>query len=271
MFISPRYSRATITIKFTTRSWSTQKVAPVPAIRCRQITETDVPGITALLARGFPSRDLQFWKDALAQLGARQPPADLPQYGYLLESGDQARRRDPADLRPGADRRSVAAALQLVELVRRTGVSVLWIAARVARARAQGRDLFEYFGGAAYLADHRSAGLLPLLRRRLRCCAGAEWTVRQLRREDSRRTHPADGRVRPVGTRHPRATRRTGLHQPVVRHVRARLPVRLPSATRQEAVAVRATDLLPRCRRFRSLCRAAWPPPASARQAFCNR
>ena len=61
----------------------------MPAIRCRQITETDVPGITALLARGFPSRDVQFWQDALAQLGARQPPADLPRYGYLLESGDK--------------------------------------------------------------------------------------------------------------------------------------------------------------------------------------
>jgi hypothetical protein len=61
----------------------------VPAIRCRQITEIDVPGITALLACGFPSRDLQFWQDALAQLGARRPPADLPQYGYLLESGDR--------------------------------------------------------------------------------------------------------------------------------------------------------------------------------------
>jgi hypothetical protein len=61
----------------------------VPAIRCRQITETDVPGITTLLARGFPSRDVQFWQDALAQLGARQPPADLPRYGYLLESGDK--------------------------------------------------------------------------------------------------------------------------------------------------------------------------------------
>ncbi len=61
----------------------------MPAIRCRQITDKDVPGITALLARGFPSSDAQFWRNALAQLGARHPPADLPQYGYLLESGDK--------------------------------------------------------------------------------------------------------------------------------------------------------------------------------------
>jgi hypothetical protein len=61
----------------------------VPAIRCRQIIDSDVPEITALLARGFPSRDAQFWSNALAQLGARQPPAGLPQYGYLLESDNR--------------------------------------------------------------------------------------------------------------------------------------------------------------------------------------
>jgi hypothetical protein len=61
----------------------------VPAIRCRQIIDSDVPEITALLARGFPSRDAQFWSNALAQLGARQSPAGLPQYGYLLESDNR--------------------------------------------------------------------------------------------------------------------------------------------------------------------------------------
>lgn len=61
----------------------------MPAIRCRQIIDSDVPEITALLARGFPSRDAQFWSNALAQLGARQPPAGLPQYGHLLESDNR--------------------------------------------------------------------------------------------------------------------------------------------------------------------------------------
>ncbi|MFZ2068415.1 MAG: acyl-CoA acyltransferase [Xanthobacteraceae bacterium] len=61
----------------------------MPAIRCRQIIDSDVPEITALLARGFPSRDAQFWSNALAQLGARQSPAGLPQYGYLLESDNR--------------------------------------------------------------------------------------------------------------------------------------------------------------------------------------
>lgn len=64
-------------------------VAPVPAIRCRQITDSDAPGIAALLARGFPTRDAKFWRQALHRLGSRQPPAGLPQYGYLLESGDR--------------------------------------------------------------------------------------------------------------------------------------------------------------------------------------
>lgn len=65
------------------------KGCTVPAIRCRQIVDSDVPEITALLARGFPSRDAQFWSNALARLGARQPPAGLPQYGYLLESDNK--------------------------------------------------------------------------------------------------------------------------------------------------------------------------------------
>ena len=43
--------------------------------------------MTALLTRGFPNREAQFWKSALEQLGKRQSPPGLPQYGYLLESG----------------------------------------------------------------------------------------------------------------------------------------------------------------------------------------
>jgi len=64
--------------------------APVPAIRCRQITDSDIAGLTALLTRGFPSRGEHFWRHALHQLGLHQPPSGLPQYGYLLESGDAA-------------------------------------------------------------------------------------------------------------------------------------------------------------------------------------
>jgi hypothetical protein len=61
--------------------------APAPSIRCRQIAESDVAGIIALLARGFPARSLQFWQRALEHLGQHEPPPGLPKYGYLLESG----------------------------------------------------------------------------------------------------------------------------------------------------------------------------------------
>ena len=60
---------------------------PVPAIRCRQIGETDIAAVAALLKRGFPNRSQQFWCNALRQLARRAPPAGFPQYGYLLESG----------------------------------------------------------------------------------------------------------------------------------------------------------------------------------------
>jgi hypothetical protein len=55
-------------------------------IRCRQIEETDIDGVAALLTRGFPSRGDGFWRHALDQLTRRAPPEGLPKYGYLLES-----------------------------------------------------------------------------------------------------------------------------------------------------------------------------------------
>jgi hypothetical protein len=61
-------------------------VSPVPGIRCRQIDEGDVPAVAELLIRGFPNRNRQFWRRALDQLTRREPPPDLPKYGYLLET-----------------------------------------------------------------------------------------------------------------------------------------------------------------------------------------
>jgi hypothetical protein len=61
-------------------------VAAVPGIRCRQIDEGDVPAVAELLTRGFPNRNRQFWHHALEQLTRREPPPDLPKYGYLLET-----------------------------------------------------------------------------------------------------------------------------------------------------------------------------------------
>ncbi len=61
--------------------------APVPAIRCRQIGEADIPAVTDLLGRGFPNRGYRFWLNALRRLSDHAPPPGLPKYGYLLETG----------------------------------------------------------------------------------------------------------------------------------------------------------------------------------------
>ena len=58
----------------------------MPEIRCRQIEQGDVAAVAELLIRGFPNRSRQFWHRALDQLTRREPPRDLPKYGYLLET-----------------------------------------------------------------------------------------------------------------------------------------------------------------------------------------
>lgn len=61
-------------------------VSAVPAIRCRQIETGDIPAVAKLLTHGFPNRNREFWLRALDQLTRREPPRDLPKYGYLLET-----------------------------------------------------------------------------------------------------------------------------------------------------------------------------------------
>jgi hypothetical protein len=61
-------------------------VSAVPRVRGRQICEADIPAIATLLTRGFPRRTRVFWLRALEQLRRREPPPDLPKYGYLIES-----------------------------------------------------------------------------------------------------------------------------------------------------------------------------------------
>ncbi len=61
-------------------------VSALPVIRCRQIDESDVPAVAALLRRGFPNRNRRFWRHALGELTRREPPPGLPKYGYLLET-----------------------------------------------------------------------------------------------------------------------------------------------------------------------------------------
>ncbi len=56
-------------------------------VRSRRIEESDVEGVVTLLARGFANqRPRRFWQHVVRSLGARDAPADLPRYGYLLES-----------------------------------------------------------------------------------------------------------------------------------------------------------------------------------------
>jgi hypothetical protein len=62
--------------------------SPALALRSREIRVADLPSVATLLARGFPRRSRSFWLRALEQLTAREPPQDLPKYGYLLESDD---------------------------------------------------------------------------------------------------------------------------------------------------------------------------------------
>ena len=61
-------------------------VSALPAIRCRQIDESDVPAVAELLRRGFSNRKRHFWHRALNDLTRREPPPGLPKYGYLLET-----------------------------------------------------------------------------------------------------------------------------------------------------------------------------------------
>jgi hypothetical protein len=53
--------------------------SPAPGLRCRQIDKADIGAVASLLARGFPARNLRFWREAMAQLTRHEPPPGLPQ------------------------------------------------------------------------------------------------------------------------------------------------------------------------------------------------
>jgi hypothetical protein len=60
------------------------------SIKCRQIETGDFDQVIALLTRGFrDQRRRAFWIRAMDRLAAREPPPELPRFGYLLE-GDGA-------------------------------------------------------------------------------------------------------------------------------------------------------------------------------------
>jgi hypothetical protein len=60
---------------------------PIPNVRSRQINDADIDGVVELLTRGFQLRTRAYWQRALEKLSSHQAPADMPKYGYLLESG----------------------------------------------------------------------------------------------------------------------------------------------------------------------------------------
>jgi len=59
---------------------------PPQRIRCREILESDTDGIIALLERGFPGRNSQYFRRAIERLSQHPTPSGFPKYGYLLES-----------------------------------------------------------------------------------------------------------------------------------------------------------------------------------------
>lgn len=56
-----------------------------PRIRCRQISDFDIPAVVQLLAKGFPHRSPAYWARAMQRLAQRDAPAPYPRFGYLLE------------------------------------------------------------------------------------------------------------------------------------------------------------------------------------------
>jgi hypothetical protein len=61
-------------------------MAPLPKVRSRQINASDVDGVVDLLTRGFRVRSRDYWRQALEKLASHPTPAELPKFGYLLES-----------------------------------------------------------------------------------------------------------------------------------------------------------------------------------------
>jgi hypothetical protein len=55
-------------------------------IRCRQIAADDLEEVAALLARGFPRRDIRHWHRGLARLAERICPVGRPRFGFVLEA-----------------------------------------------------------------------------------------------------------------------------------------------------------------------------------------
>jgi len=61
---------------------------PQIALRCREIADADLEGVTDLLTFGFRAeRDRAFWQRALDRLGRHAAPPGYPRFGYVLDNG----------------------------------------------------------------------------------------------------------------------------------------------------------------------------------------
>ncbi len=59
-------------------------------IKSRQIVDADIPQVVGLLTRGFAAdRAREFWENIFACLSKRSLPAELPRYGFIIESDDK--------------------------------------------------------------------------------------------------------------------------------------------------------------------------------------
>ena len=60
-----------------------------PRITCRRMGEDDVDAAIAVLSRGFPERELAYWRRGLQRLRERDVPEGYPHLGYVLSDHDR--------------------------------------------------------------------------------------------------------------------------------------------------------------------------------------
>jgi hypothetical protein len=60
--------------------------SPLSKVRSRQINDADIDAVVDLLTRGFRLRTRDYWQRALEKLSTHRTPAEMPKFGYLLES-----------------------------------------------------------------------------------------------------------------------------------------------------------------------------------------
>ncbi|GJD47469.1 hypothetical protein OPKNFCMD_0177 [Methylobacterium crusticola] len=60
-----------------------------PAVRRRQILESDLEAVAILLSHGFRLRPKQWWLRGLTRQAARPVPEGYPRFGYMLECEDR--------------------------------------------------------------------------------------------------------------------------------------------------------------------------------------